>query len=116
MSIFDRDVKLRKKKDLIRKFIEENLPKIGKSGDVEKEFSEFWESERSNSLKSVAQDENIPLDKFEQLIGEYLYTQKLPREQAIADLLPEQPRILKRQGIINRIKGAIENIVDMFEW
>ncbi len=116
LSIFDRDVKLRKKKDLIRKFIEENLPKINKADDVEKEFSEFWDSERSNVLKRVAQDENIPLDKFEQLIGEYLYTQKLPREQVIADLLPEQPRILKRQGIINRIKNAIENIVDMFEW
>jgi len=116
LSIFDRDVKLRKKKDLIRKFIEENLPKISKADDVEKEFSEFWASERSNHLKSVAQNENIPLDKLEQLIGEYLYTQKLPREQAIADLLPEQPKILKRQGIIDRIKNAIENIVDMFEW
>jgi len=62
------------------------------------------------------QNENIPLDKFERLIGEYLYTQKLPREQAIADLLPEQPKILKRQGIIDRIKSAIENIVDVFEW
>lgn len=116
LSIFDRDVRLRKKKDLIRKFIEENLPKINKTDDVEKEFSEFWASERSDVLKSVAENENIPLDKFEQLIGEYLYTQKLPREQSIADLLPEQPKILKRQGIINRIKSAIENIVDVFEW
>ena len=117
LSIFDRDVKLRKKKDLIRKFIEENLPKIAKADDVEKEFSEFWASERSSHLKSVAQNENIPLDKFKQLIGEYLYTQKLPREQAIADLIKGgQPRILKRQGIIDRIKNAIENVVDMFEW
>ncbi len=53
LSIFDRDVKLRKKKDLIRKFIEENLPKINKADDVEKEFSEFWDSERSDVLKSV---------------------------------------------------------------
>lgn len=116
LSIFNRDVKLRKKKDLIRKFIEENLPNIKRSDDVEKAFSEFWANERSDHLKSVAQDENIPLDKFEDLIGEYLYTQKLPREQSIADLLPEQPRILERQGIIDRIKGAIENIVDIFEW
>ena len=116
LSIFDRDAILRKKKDLIRKFIEENLPKIIKADDVEKGFSEFWASERSDHLKRVAQDENIPLDKLEQLIGEYLYTQKLPRGQAIADLLPEQPRILKRQGIVDRIKSAIENIVDVFEW
>lgn len=116
LRIFDRDVKLRKKKDLIRKFIEENLPKISKSDDVEKMFSEFWASERADVLKKVALSENIPIEKFEQLIGEYLYTQKFPREQDIADLMPEQPKILERQGIIDRIKNAIENIVDIFEW
>ena len=116
LSIFDRDVKLRKKKDLIRKFIEENLPKISKSDDVEKVFTEFWASERADNLKVIAETENIPLDKFEELIGEYLYTQKIPRGQDIVDLMPEQPKLLERQGIINRIKNAIENIVDIFEW
>ena len=116
LRIFDRDVQLRKKKDLIKKFIEEYLPKIDKADDVEKSFSEFWSSERSETLKKLAKEENIPTEKIEELIGEYLYTQKLPREQDIADMLPEQPKILERRGIITRIKSAIENIVDMFEW
>ena len=116
LRLFDRDVKLRKKKDLIRKFIEENLPKIDKADDVEKEFSNFWASERSNNLKTIAQKENVPIDKIEQLINGYLYTQKLPQGQDIADMLPAQPKILKRQGIIDRIKNAIENIIDIFEW
>lgn len=116
LRIFDRDVKLRKKKDLIRKFIEENLPRIDKAEDVEKSFGEFWASERSESLKTIAEAEKIPLDKFEQLIGEYLYTQRLPQGQDIVDMMPEAPRILQRQGIIDRIKSAIENIVDIFEW
>ena len=116
LHIFDRDVKLRKKKDLIRKFIEENLPKIGKAGDVEEAFREFWESERADSLKKVAKAEHIPVEKFEKLIGEYLYTERLPRGQDIVDLMPKPPRILERQGIIDRIKNAIESIVDIFEW
>lgn len=116
LRLFDRDVQLRKKKDLIKKFIEENLPKIDKSEGVEKAFSEFWSSERSLSLKSIAKTEHIPVEKFEHLIGEYLYTQKLPNGQEIVDLLLEIPRIKERQGIIDRIKGAIENIVAVFEW
>jgi hypothetical protein len=32
------------------------------------------------------------------------------------DLLPEPPKILKRQGFIDRVKSAIENFVEMFEW
>ena len=116
LRLFDGDVQLRKKKDLIRKFIEENLPKIDKIDNVEKAFSKFWSSERSDVLKGLSKNENIPIDKIEHLIGEYLYTQKLPHEQDIADLLPEQPKILERKNIIDRIKNAIENIVDMFEW
>lgn len=116
LRLFDRDVKLRKKKDLIRKFIEENLPKVAKADDVEKAFAEFWNSERSNNLKSIAEAENIPLEKIEYLIGEYLYTQKIPQDQEIVDSLPEVPRIMERQGVIERIKNAIENIVDVFEW
>lgn len=117
LRLFDRDVQLRKKKDLIRKFIEENLPKIGKDGDVEKAFSEFWDSERTDVLKCLAEAENIPVEKIEQLIGEYLYTDRLPSGQDIIDLLPPKSvKILERQGIIDRIKGAIENVVEMFEW
>lgn len=116
LRLFDRDVQLRKKKDLIKKFIEENLPKIGKEGDVEKAFGEFWDSERADVLKNIAIAENIPVEKIEQLIGEYLYTDRLPNGQDIVDLLPVAPKILERQGIIDRIKGAIENVVEMFEW
>jgi len=116
LRIFDRDVKLRKKKDLIRKFIEENLPLIAKSDDVEAAFGEFWESERSLSLRNIAESEHIPVEKLQGMIGEYIYSQRLPSEQSIADMLPEQPKILERQSIVSRIKSAIENVVDIFEW
>ena len=79
LHIFDRDIQLRKKKDLIKKFIEENLPKIDKSASVEKAFNEFWSSERSDVLKKIAKKENIPIEKIEHIIDEYLYTQKLPK-------------------------------------
>lgn len=116
LKLFDRDVKLRKKKELIRKFIEKNLPKINKDDDVEKKFEEFWNSEKSNVVKEIARAEDIPIEKLENIISEYLYTQKLPLGQDIVDMLPEPPRILERQRIIDRVRSAIENLVDIFEW
>ncbi len=116
LKLFDRDVQLRKKKELIKKFIEENLPKLKNAEDVESAFSAFWLSERSKTLRKLSEEENIPSEKIEKLISEYLYTQKLPREQEIADMLPEQPKILERRGIIGRISQAIEDIVSMFNW
>ncbi|USN88258.1 MAG: type I restriction endonuclease subunit R [Candidatus Nomurabacteria bacterium] len=116
LKIFDRDIQLRKKKELIQKFIKENLPQIGRSEDVEAEFAKFWDSERSSALRKVAEDEHINLESFQDLIGEYIYTQRTPLGDDIIALLPETPSVLKRQGIIDRIKGAIVDIVDIFEW
>lgn len=116
LKLFDRDVRLRKKKDLIKKFIEENLPKIDKKENVEKAFNEFWNSEKSKVLKDLAEKENISLDKVEGLIGEYLYTQRLPKDQDVADILPTGTKFLQQQGIIDRVKNVIQKIVDVFEW
>lgn len=118
LRIFDRDVKLRKKKDLIRKFIEENLPHVARADDVEAAFGEFWESERSISLRELAEAEHIPIERFNELIGEYLYTQHLPKGQEIVNLLPRKhrPRVLEWNDVVSRIRSAIENIVDVFEW
>lgn len=116
LRVFDRDVTLRKKKELIKKFIEENLPKISKSDDVENAFQTFWESEKSEVLKDIAKKEKIEISQLHKLVSEYLYTQRLPHDQDIADSLPEQPGILERKGVINRIKDAIFDLVDVFEW
>lgn len=67
-------------------------------------------------MKGIAVAENISIEKIDNLIGEYLYTQKLPKGQDIVDLISETPKLLERQGIIDRVKGAIKNVVEMFEW
>lgn len=116
LRMFDRDAKLRKKKDLIKKFIEESLRRIDKSKSVEEAFGEFWESERSRVLRDLASKENIPVENIEALVGEYLYTQKLPRDQEIADIIPPGTKFLQQRGIIDRIKSVIGRIVEIFEW
>ncbi len=118
LRIFDRDVKLRKKKDLIKKFIEENLPKIPKAENVEKAFGEFWTSERSEILKEIAKKEKIPVEELEKLVGRYLYENRLPHDQDIIDSIPEpqQPGIMKRRSVVDKIKKAIKSVVEIFEW
>ena len=39
-------------------------------------------------------------------------------EQELVEMLPKEkrPRILERQGFLKRVKTAIENIIDIFEW
>jgi type I restriction enzyme R subunit len=116
LRVFDRDATLRKKKDLIKKFIEENLPRVARSEDVEAAFSEFWSSERSATLRALSETENITQEQIEELIGEYLYTDRLPNGEDIVARLPERPRLMEHKTVINRIRDAIKDIVDIFEW
>jgi len=116
LKIFDRDIMLRKKKDLIRKFIEENLPRVLRSEEVEGAFSEFWASERSTELRRISEAEHISPEQVEELIGEYLYTNRLPSGEDIIEKLPERPRLMEHKGVIDRIRAAIKDIVEVFEW
>jgi urease gamma subunit len=67
-------------------------------------------------LRDLAEKEKISIEKVENLVGEYLYTQKLPQDQEVADLLPAGTKFLHQQGIIDRVKNMIQKIVDVFEW
>lgn len=116
LKVFDRDVNLRKKKELVKKFIEENLPRVGHSGEVEMAFSEFWKRERSSKLLHLSETENITLEDIEVLIGEYLYTDRLPSGEDIVERLPERPRLMEHKTVVRRIREAIKDIVDIFEW
>ena len=114
--VFDRNARLRKKKDLVREFIEENLPQVALSEEVEAAFEEFWDKKEHEYLKEVADDEGINVDDLHELVGEYLYTDRLPRGKQIIGMLDEKPRILEYQGIVDRIKGAISEAVEIFKW
>jgi type I restriction enzyme R subunit len=61
-------------------------------------------------------DAHITQEHIEALIGEYLYTDRLPTGQDIVDRLPEAPRLMERQTVVSRIREAIKDIVDIFEW
>jgi type I restriction enzyme R subunit len=116
LKVFDHDVNLRKKKEFVRKFIEENLPRVGRSEDVEAEFAKFWASERSTTLRNLSESEHIAPEDIESLIGEYLYTDRLPTGEDIVERLPERPRLMEHKSVVNRIREAIKDIVDVFEW
>lgn len=116
LGIFDRDARLRKKKELVREFIEENLPDVSRQEKVEAAFEEYWQQKEHEYLKDVAEDEEVDVDDLQELVGEYLYTERLPRGEQIISKLSERPPILKRRGIVNRIKDAIAETVEIFKW
>lgn len=108
-------VPMKKKKDLIEKFIAENLPHIQKNSDVEKEFEIFWDKEKRSAMTEIIDSESIDPSAFESIIAHYLYTDRLPRREEILKL-KEGVKLTERTTVFENMKKRIIDFVERFEW
>ena len=72
------DTQLRRKRELIEKFIHENLRHIEETDDIPDAFYAFWNKERQQAIEQMARKENLNPDKIQEIIGKYLFTEKKP--------------------------------------
>lgn len=114
INILNGDVELRSKRELIEKFIEENLPHVAKEDDVSEAFETFWTAEKEKALVSICKEENINPSHMNALVSNYLYTERLPLNDDIIGALDYQPSVLQRKSIVTRIVEKIVNYVDTF--
>ncbi|MFC4872069.1 type I restriction endonuclease subunit R [Negadavirga shengliensis] len=108
------EAQLRSKRELIEKFIRENLPKIADAEDIPEEFAHFWTAERLKALHRLSQEENLDDEALEKVIGDYIYTEKEPLRDDIIGLLKEKPSLRERKTIAERIKSKILGFVETF--
>ena len=108
------DPKLRSKRELIDRFIDEILLKVEDEDNVEKEFYNFWDKEKINALEKMSKEENLDPDKLQLLIGNYLYTQKEPLRDDIVNTMNARPGLKERRTIAERILTKIKKYIDTF--
>jgi type I restriction enzyme R subunit len=105
---------LRSKKELIEKFIRENLPHIEDSEDIPDQFANFWNTERVEALKNLSEEEALDPVKLEGVIGNFLYTEKEPLRDEIIDLMKARPGLKERKSTAERVKNKIIEFVETF--
>ncbi|MGM0480145.1 MAG: type I restriction endonuclease subunit R, EcoR124 family, partial [Bacteroidota bacterium] len=106
---------LRSKRELIEKFIEENLPKIEQTDTIPQEFEKFWKDEQIHALENLVNEENLDKDKTQTLIDTYLFAEREPlSDDALSLIQGEQPSVLKRKKVADRIIDKIVDFVDTF--
>ena len=114
-NLLDTDSLLRSKRELIKKFIADNLPVIEDSEDIPDEFEKFWDEEKQKAFMTFVKEENLSLDKTTNLIENYLFTEREPLRDEILDLIEgEQPSILERKSTGERILNKIFQFVNTF--
>lgn len=105
--------KLRSKRELIEKFIIENLPLIP-SEFIEEGYNSFMDAEKLNAFNKFVEDEKLNADKLKKLIEDYIFTQRTPTKQEVVDVLENQPSILQRSSIGDLILSKFMNFVNTF--
>lgn len=108
------DAKLRSKKELIEKFILENLPNIQDSDAIKDEFSAFWEKEQQDAYFKLCQEEQLDPDKITDIIGDYLFTERQPMSEDIVKALKTKPKILERKTIVERVTAKLMAFIETF--
>jgi type I restriction enzyme R subunit len=105
---------LRSKRELIEKFIENNLPNINDSEAIEDEFKSYWQAETKKALQDLSKEETLKPDKVENIINDFLFTGRMATEDEVIEALEKQPSVLQRETISNRITEKIKDFIKTF--
>ncbi len=113
-EILSGDAQLRSKKELIEKFIDENLPHIPDGDAVSDEFDNFWNKERTDAFEKIAEEESLNKEKFQETIDSFLFTSKIPKMSDALKLLEIKPKLTERNNIGKRIIQKVQDFVEVF--
>lgn len=114
MELLGGDVLLRSKRELIEKFIEENLPKIDDVDAIEDEFDRYWSDQKVLALNRLCEEEHLDKAQFKALINSYVYSEQEPLRDEVFQCLDNRPSILKAREIGQRIIAKMKEYVEVF--
>jgi len=107
------DVHLRSKRELIEKFIIENLPLITEE-NVAEGFEAFMDVEKQKAFDQFVSDEKMDATKLKKLVEDYLFSQRTPTRQEVINTLEQQPSVLQRKSIGEVLLLKFRGFVDTF--
>lgn len=114
-NLLNTEATLRSKRELIEKFILENLPLINDSNEIAPAFDQFWNQEQQTEFLKIVTEENLSADKTEKLIEDYLFAEREPLRDEVLELIEgEKPSLLQRKKLGDKILQRIKDFVETF--
>ena len=113
-SFLSMEVGLRSKRELIEKFMSENLLRIENEDHIENDFYSFVDAKRVEAIQSLSQSENLDAEKLELMIKDYLFTEKEPLTKDVIGLMNQHPALKERKTVAERIILKIKSYVETF--
>ena len=114
MDLLGGEMQLRSKRELIEKFIEENLPKISDTDAIQDEFEKYWEEQKVLALNKLCEEEKLDKEQFNALIEAYIFSGNDPVRDEVFKCLGNRPSILQAREIGERIIFKMKEFVEVF--
>ncbi len=114
LDIMTGDTKMRSKRELIERFIQENLPVIEDSDDITDAFYSYVDQERKLAINKISSEENLDAGKLEKVIGDYLFTEKKPMRDDVISTMNKRPGLKERKTAAERVTNKIIGFVETF--
>ena len=115
MDLLGGDIELRSKRELIEKFIQENLPLIADADNIPDEFEKYWQEQKILALNKLCEDEHLDKEQFKALIDAYIFSGQDPIRDEVLKCLGDRPSILQARAIGERIIFKMKEYIDVFE-
>ena len=114
-NLLNTEATLRSKRELIERFIQENLPVIKDAESIESEFEKYWSVEQRKAFEKIVDEEKLSSEKAEKLIEDYLFAEREPLRDEVLELIEgEKPTILERKKTGDRILKRVLSFVETF--
>ncbi|MBK5261040.1 MAG: type I restriction endonuclease subunit R [Peptostreptococcaceae bacterium] len=97
---------LRKKVDLIKKFLGEIIPNMSPGDSVDETYSEFEDKERTMEIEVFAETHDVEVDNLKRIISEYEFSHILSKDSVRHNLKKELP-FLKMTKLLNNVMHFI---------
>lgn len=115
LKTMDSSEQLRDKKELIEKFIQENLPELQDKDKLDETLDKFLNEQRAKEINALVETEKLDKDKLNLLIEEYEFSNHLYKDD-VKEALPTTYKFIERKSKAEKIMQTIKNIVNKFRW
>lgn len=105
---------LHNKQDLIKKFIDENMPKMINGQSVQSAFAEFWDVEKEQAYQNLCEKENLKPEALKKVLDHYEFTKRLPRQEELKDLPNFKVKLFERENVFSSLLVKTKQFIEKF--
>ena len=108
------EVGLHDKQELIKKFIEDNMPKMINGQSVQDAFAEFWDAEKEQAYQRLCEEENLKSEQMKVVLDNYEFTKRLPRKEELKELPTYKVRLFERDNVFTNLLVKTRQLIGKF--